>query len=112
MEEAIRLKSAQFEQFQREFELAIGPKVEERIKYEKGIWEQEQNALIRRELAKLSEEKGKELAKLHEELNAEKEKHNLDREKCIKLESEIEELNHELKQANKEQANAFIKAKE
>ena len=112
LEEALRLKSAQFEQFQREFEFAIGPKVEERIKYEKSIWEQEQNALIRRELAKLSEEKCKELAKLQEELNAEREKHNSDREKCIKLENEIEDLNQELKQANKDRANALVKAKE
>ncbi len=57
MEEALKLKQNQFETFQREFELAVGPRVDERIRNEKILWEQEQNFLIIRELSKLNEEK-------------------------------------------------------
>ena len=86
LEEALRIKQMQFETFQREFEIAIGPKVEERIKYEKQLWEQEQGFQLRREITKSNEEKAKELAKLNEELNNEKEKCQSEREKTSKLE--------------------------
>lgn len=82
----MRIKQIQFETFQREFEIAIGPKVEERIKYEKQLWEQDQGFLLRREITKANEEKTKEIAKLSEELNNEKEKFQSEREKTSKLE--------------------------
>ena len=86
LEDALRIKQSQFETFQREFEIAIGPKVEDRIRNEKILWEQEQNNLIRRELAKLNEEKSKDIARVQDELTSEKDKFILEKEKCLKLE--------------------------
>lgn len=90
----------------------MGPRVDERIRNEKILWEQEQNFLIRRELSKLNEEKSKEIHKIQDELNAEKEKAISERDKCLRLEKEIEELNQEIKFANKEKTLALSKAKE
>jgi hypothetical protein len=42
--------------------------------------------LIRRELSKLNEEKSKEITKIQDELNSEKEKSMVDRDKCLRLE--------------------------
>lgn len=112
MEEALKIKQSQFETFQREFEQAVGPRVDERIRNEKILWEQEQNFLIRRELSKLNEEKSKEIQKIQEELNTEKEKSLIERDKCVQLEKKIEELNQEIKFANKEKTMAVSKAKE
>ena len=86
LEEALRIKQTQFEACQRDYEMSIGPKVDERIKHEKMMWEQEQNYLIRRELNKLNEEKCKEIAKFQDELNVEKEKFLTERDKSKKLE--------------------------
>ena len=86
LEEALKIKQTQFETFQREFEAAVGPRVDERIRNEKILWEQEQNFLIRRELSKLNEEKSKEITKIQDELNSEKEKSMVDRDKCLRLE--------------------------
>jgi len=133
MEEALKLKQNQFETFQREFEQAVGPRVDERIRNEKILWEQEQNFLIRRELSKLNEEKSKEISKIQDELNAEKEKSMIERDKCVRMEKvpkllvignfnfvlinfffqkEIEEFKQEIKFANKEKTIALTKAKE
>lgn len=112
MEEALKIKQSQFETFQREFEQAVGPRVDERIRNEKILWEQEQNFLIRRELSKLNEEKSKEIQKIQEELNNEKEKSLIERDKCVQLEKQTEELNQEIKFANKEKTMAVSKAKE
>ena len=60
--------------------------MDERIRNEKILWEQEQNFLIRRELSKLNEEKSKEISKIQDELNAEKEKSMIERDKCVRLE--------------------------
>jgi hypothetical protein len=86
LEEALRQKHSQFEIFQREFEIGIAPKIEERIKNEKNLWEQEQNILIRKELAKLGEEKSREIEKLQQELNAAKEKIIFEKDHSTKLE--------------------------
>lgn len=102
----------QFEQIQRDFELALGPKIEERIRNEKMLWEQEQNYLIRKEITKLNEERGKEIQKVQEELNSEKEKAMIERDKCLRLEKEIEDQVHELKAADKEKTKAVSLAKE
>ncbi len=133
MEEALKLKQNQFETFQREFEQAVGPRVDERIRNEKILWEQEQNFLIRRELSKLNEEKSKEISKIQDELNAEKEKSMIERDKCVRMEKvlkllvignfnfvlincffqkEIEEFKQEIKFAIKEKTIALTKAKE
>ncbi len=133
MEEALKLKQNQFETFQREFDQAVGPRVDERIRNEKILWEQEQNFLIRRELSKLNEEKSKEISKIQDELNAEKEKSMIERDKCVRMEKvlkllvignfnfvlincffqkEIEEFKQEIKFANKEKTIALTKAKE
>jgi hypothetical protein len=71
---------------QREFEQALGPKIDERIRNEKILWEQEQNFLIRKEICKLNEERGKEFLKIQEELNAEREKSLIERDKCLRFE--------------------------
>ena len=68
------MKQLQFEQMQRDFEQSLGPRVDERIRNEKMLWEQEQNFLIRKEICKLNEERGKELGRAQEELSSEKEK--------------------------------------
>ena len=109
--------------------------MEERIKHEKQIWEQDQNYVVRRELAKLNEEKTKEIAKIQEDLNNEREKYLMERDKIVRLEKvsprsdlpvkqntggyeyfasfqEIDELNQELKFANKEKTQALTKAKD
>jgi hypothetical protein len=133
MEGALKLKQNQFETFQREFDQAVGPRVDERIRNEKILWEQEQNFLIRRELSKLNEEKSKEISKIQDELNAEKEKSMIERDKCVRMEKvpkllvignfnfvlinfffqkEIEEFKQEIKFANKEKTIALTKAKE
>ena len=82
----MRQKQSQFENFQKEFEISAAPKIEERIKLEKSKWEQEQNALIRKELNKMSEEKSKELEKQQLELNALKEKLIVEKERSTKFE--------------------------
>ena len=50
------------------------------------IWEQDQNYVMRRELAKLNEEKTKEIAKIQEDLSNEREKCLLERDKIVRLE--------------------------
>lgn len=100
MEDAIKAKQAQFETFQREFEIAIGPKVEERIKHEKMMWEQDQSFLIRKELAKLNDEKCKEIAKIHDELNQEREKYLIERDRSSKLEKVIKSSNKNIQDSN------------
>lgn len=112
MDDALRQKQSQFELFQREFELNAAPKIEERIKHEKTIWEQEQNTLIRKELNKLGEEKSKELERQLHELNSIKDKLMLERERNAKLEKQIDELNHEQKMLVKEKSMAISKARE
>ena len=86
LQEALKMKQCQFEQMQREFEQALGPKIEERLRNEKMLWEQEQNFLIRKEICKLNEERGKEILKVQEELNAEKERSMIERDRCLRLE--------------------------
>ncbi len=56
------------------------------MKHEKILWEQEQSYLIRKELAKLNEEKCKEIAKIQDELNQEREKNLNERDRAQKLE--------------------------
>ncbi len=112
MQEALKMKQCQFEQMQREFEHALGPKIDERLRNEKMLWEQEQNFMIRKEICKLNEERGKELVKVQDELNAERERSLMERDKCIRLEKEIEELTQELKFSNKEKSLAVSKAKD
>ena len=112
MEEALRQKHSQFEIFQREFEIGITPKIEERIKNEKVVWEQEQNALIRKELAKLGEEKSREIEKIQQELSATKEKVIIEKERSTKLEKQVDELNQEQKFLNKEKQMAISKARD
>ncbi len=82
----IKFKSTQFELYQRELETAMNQKVDERIKNEKCLWEQEQSYLIRKEMSKLSEEKSKELAALLEELDSEREKLTCEKNRSVKLE--------------------------
>lgn len=112
LEEALKMKQLQFEQMQRDFEQQLGPKIDERIRNEKILWEQEQNFLIRKEICKLNEERGKEIAKIQEELNSEKEKSMVERDKCLRFEKELEEMVHELKIAEKEKSKAVAHAKE
>ncbi len=106
------MKQYQFEQMQRDFEQALGPKIEERIRNEKMLWEQEQNYLIRKEISKLNEERGKELLKVQEELSSEKERAMIERDKCLRLEKEIEDIAHNLQFADKEKAKAVSLTKE
>ncbi|CAF0735884.1 unnamed protein product [Brachionus calyciflorus] len=112
LQETLKSKQAQFDSYQREFELSIGPKFDERIKKEKFQWEQEQNFLIKRELSKVNEEKLREMTRIQDELTAEREKYIQEREKALKFEKQIEELNQEVKFANKEKSLAVNKAKE
>ncbi len=63
-------------------------------------------------MAKLNEEKCREMAKIQEDLNMEKEKNLLERDRNQKYEKQIEELNQEIKFANKEKNMALCKAKE
>jgi hypothetical protein len=50
------------------------------------LWEQEQSYLIRKELAKLNEEKCREIAKIQEDFNQEREKNLNERDRVQKLE--------------------------
>lgn len=106
------MKQLQFEQMQRDFEQSLGPKIDERIRNEKMLWEQEQNFMIRKEICKLNEERGRELAKVQEDLNSEKEKFIIEHEKSLRLEKEVEILTHELSIADKEKSKAVSNAVE
>ena len=80
------------ENMQRDFDYSIGPILDDRIQKEKNAWEQEQDYLIRRELSKLSEEKNKEIAKLQDDLLAERDKNLKDREKMLTIEKVSKQL--------------------
>lgn len=82
----MKLKQSQFECFQRELELALTPKLEERIKHEKLVWEQESKHAIQRELARFSEEKMREMGQIQLDLGQEREKLTRERETVAKLE--------------------------
>jgi hypothetical protein len=86
LEDELSIKQSQFECFQRELELAITPKIDERIKHEKLVWEQEQKYTLQKELVKLNEEKAKDIADIQKELTLEKEKSLKERENVTKLE--------------------------
>lgn len=80
------MKQNEFHCFQRELELALAPKLDERLKQERQSWEQENKLAIQRELAKLTEEKGREIAQLQQVLGQEKDKWLRERESVSKLE--------------------------
>ena len=80
------MRQGQFECFQRELELVITPKIEEKIKQEKQIWEQEQKCVMQKELVKLREEKARELVEVQKQLSLEKEKAAREWENVAKLE--------------------------
>lgn len=81
----MKLKEEQFERFQRELELALTPKLEERIKQEKLILEQK-NAEIKHELNRLNEERLSEIEHLQMLLVQEKEKVAIGKEIVLKQE--------------------------
>lgn len=80
------MKQNEFHCFQRELELALAPKLEERLKHERHAWEQENKHVVQRELAKLGEEKSREIGQLQQELSQEKEKWLREREAVSRLE--------------------------
>lgn len=81
----MKLKEEQFERFQRELELALTPKLEERIKQEKMVLEQK-NAEIKHELNRLNEERLSEIEHLQMLLVQEKEKVAIGKEIVLKQE--------------------------
>jgi hypothetical protein len=81
----VKLKEEQFERFQRELELALTPKLEERIKQEKMVLEQK-NTEIKHELNRLNEERLSEIEHLQMLLVQEKEKVAIGKEIVLKQE--------------------------
>lgn len=86
LEESLKHKQTEFHCFQRELELALTPKLDERLKHERQAWEQESKQAIQRELSKLAEEKSREIGQLQQELGQEKDKWLRERETVSRLE--------------------------
>ena len=86
LEEQVKFKTCEFDLYRKELEAAFSHKVDEKIRSEKALWEQEQNIIIRREIEKINDERLKDMANIQEELNKEKEKLSIEKNRSNRLE--------------------------